>query len=77
MAVDAVGTGAAGATSGVIGSGVTASRTTVATVPVTVTMAGVRDCTYPSQIYAVSCLDGVGVIRRERRDRLMLRRGRS
>src|SRR5262249_26354469 len=69
MAVDAGCTGPAGATNGAIGSGVTAFRTKVVTVPGTVTMAGAQGCTSPIQIYAVSSLGGVGVIRRPRRDR--------
>jgi hypothetical protein len=77
MAVDAGGIGPAGATNGAIGNRVTAFQTKVPTVPVTVTvtMAGARGCTSPSQICAVSCLGGV--IRREHRARLMLRYCRS
>ena len=60
MAVDAVGTGPTGVTNGAIGSGVTAFQTKV----VTVTTAGARGGTPPTQICAVSCLGGVGVINR-------------
>jgi len=61
---DVVGTGPAGVTNGGIGNGVTAFQTKVVMVPVTVTMAGARGCTSPTQICAVSCLGGVGVINR-------------
>ena len=60
-AVDAVGTEPAGATNGAIGSGVSAFHTKV----VTVTTAGVRGGTTPTQIGAVSSRGGVGVIRSE------------
>ena len=60
MAVDAVCTGPTGATNGAIGSGVTAFQTKV----VTVTTAGARGGTPPTQIGAASSLGGVGVINR-------------
>ena len=60
MAADAVGTGRTGATNGAIGSGVIAFQTKV----VTVTTAGARGGTPPTQICAAFFLGGVGVINR-------------
>jgi hypothetical protein len=61
----AVGTEPAGATNGAIGSGVSAFQTKV----VTVTTAGARGGTTPTQIGAVSSRVGVGAINSERRAR--------
>jgi hypothetical protein len=73
MAVDAVGTGTAGATNRAIGSGVTAFQTKV----VMDTTAGARGGTIPTQIGAVSSLGGVGVIHSERHARRTSPRQRS
>jgi|SRR6516165_1585379 len=58
MAVDAVGTGAAGATNGAIGTGATVFRTGVPTTP------GAQVGTIPTQIGAIPL--GAGVIHSER-----------
>jgi hypothetical protein len=57
-AVDAVGTEPAGATNGAIGSGVSAFQTKV----VTVTTAGVRGGTTPTQIGACPPALGLGIL---------------